>query len=262
MAKQTVQALARLGYGARGAVYLIVGGLAAASALGAGGRPTGGKGAIETLLGQPFGVALVAATATGLFAFCLWRLLQAVLDADRHGATAKGLVIRAALLVSGLIYLGLMLSALGLLLGWGGGGGEDREAKEWTAWLLAQPFGRWAVGVVGAAVAIAGAAIAARGWKGAFRRRLALDATSRKWVEPLGRYGLTARGAVLAVIGGFLISAAWRADPDEARGLAGALEALRAQPYGGALFAFVALGLLAFGFYGLAQALYRKVVGP
>ena len=262
MANDAVQTLARVGYGSRGAVYLIVGGLAAASAVGAGGGATGGKGAIEALLSQPFGTALVAATAAGLLAFCLWRLLQAALDADRHGVEPKGLAIRAALLVSGLIYLGLMLSALGLLLGWGGGGGEDREAKEWTAWLLAQPFGRWATGGAGAAVVIAGIVIAVRGWNGAFCGRLALDGASRKWVEPLGRYGLIARGVVLAVIGGFLVAAAWRADADEARGLAGALEALRAQPYGGALFALVALGLLAFGFYGLAQARYRKVVRP
>ena len=257
-----MQTVARVGYGARGVVYLIVGGLAAASAFGLGGGTTGGKGAIETLLSQRFGAALVAATAVGLLAFCVWRLLQAGLDADRHGTDPKGLTVRAALLVSGLLYLGLMLSAAGLLLGWGaGGGGEDRETKEWTAWLLAQPFGRWAVGAAGAAVVVAGVAIAVRGWNGAFCGRLALDATSRRWVEPLGRYGLIARGVVLVIIGGFLAAAAWRANAEEARGLGGALDALRAQPYGGILFAVTALGLLAFGFYGLAQARYRRVVG-
>lgn len=254
-----MQTVARVGYGARGVVYLIVGGLAAASAFGVGGGATGGKGAVEALLSQRFGAALVAATAAGLLAFCVWRLLQAALDADRHGTDPKGLIIRAALLVSGFIYLGLMLSAIGLLLGWGGGGGEDREAKEWTAWLLVQPFGRWAVGAAGAAVAVAGVAIAVRGWNGAFCGRLALDDASRRWVEPLGRYGLIARGGVLVLIGAFLATAAWQADAEEARGLGGALDALRAQPYGGPLFAVTALGLLAFGFYGLAQAAYRRV---
>ena len=256
-----MQTLARIGCGSRGVVYLIIGALAAMSALGLGGGTEGSKGALRTLMAQPFGTVLVAAMAAGLLAFFLWRVAQAALDADRHGREAKGVVVRTALMISGLIYLGLAFTALSLVVGWGSGD-DEQGAKEWTALLLAQPFGGWAVAAAGAAVVAAGLAIGFRGAKGSFTRRLALDEAARRWVEPLGRYGLVARGVVLVVIGGFLARAAWQADSDNARGLAGALDAVRAQPYGAWLFAAVAAGLLAFGVFGLAQARYRSVTGP
>jgi hypothetical protein len=37
--------------------------------------------------------------------------------------------------------------------------------------------------------------------------------------------------------------------------------AIKDQPYGGALLGVTALGLLAFGAYGLAEALYRRIDG-
>lgn len=81
----------------------------------------------------------------------------------------------------------------------------------------------------------------------------------RGWAVHVSRFGIAARGVVFAVVGGFLVAAAVRADPGEARGLGGALAALRDQPYGPWLFAAAALGLMAFGVYGLLLARYRQV---
>jgi hypothetical protein len=67
---------------------------------------------------------------------------------------------------------------------------------------------------------------------------------------------------VFVTIGAFLLAAAWQADQGEARGLGGALLALRAQPFGRALFAFVALGLAAFGAFGFVEARYRRIAAP
>ena len=52
-----IELLARVGYAARGVVYLIVGSLAVLAALGRS-QAQGTKGAIESLLGQPFGEEL------------------------------------------------------------------------------------------------------------------------------------------------------------------------------------------------------------
>ena len=62
--------------------------------------------------------------------------------------------------------------------------------------------------------------------------------------------------------GGFLLLAAWQSDPNEARGLGGALLAIRAQPFRRFVFGVVALGLIAFGAFGFAEAAFRRIDAP
>ena len=64
-----------------------------------------------------------------------------------------------------MVYIGLGMSALSLLLGWGHGGGNgEQSARDWTAWLLAQPFGRWLVGAVGFTITAAALSMAYKAW--------------------------------------------------------------------------------------------------
>src|SRR3954470_19134602 len=154
-----VEALARFGYGARGAVYALVGGLALLAAVGSGGQTGGSRSALQSLLGQPFGKVLLGLIAIGLASFAIWRMVEAIADADHRGGSGKALAIRAGRALSGLIYAGLAFSTLSLAAGWGArSGGEDRAAQDWTAWLLAKPFGQWGVALVGLGVAGAGLA--------------------------------------------------------------------------------------------------------
>jgi hypothetical protein len=259
-ARNHLELLARLGYAARGAVSLIVGILALIAAFGRGGGTTGSKGALQTLLTQPLGEVLLAAVTLGLFGFALWRALQSLLDADGRGTGAKAIAGRVGQAVSAIIYLGLGVFALGLLLGWGQSSGEEQSARDRTAWLLAQPLGRWLVGAVGLGIVGAALGMAFKAWTASFKRHLASDAPF--WVVSLGRLGCAARAVVFLVVGGFLVVAAWQSDPSEARGLGGALVALQAQPFGQALFGLVALGLAAFGAFELAEARFRRIDAP
>ena len=260
--RNRLELLARLGYAARGAVSLIVGVLALLAASGHGGGATGSKGALRAIFSQPLGDVLIAAVALGLFGFALWRALQSILDADGLGTGSKAVAARTGQAVSAIVYVGLGVFALSLLLGRGQGGGGESSAEDWTAWLLAQPFGRWLVGAVGLAVAGAALGMASKAWTASFKRHLACGAGAARWVVPLGRAGYAARAAVLLVIGGFLVVAAYQSDPSEARGLGGALLALQAQPFGRALFGLVALGLAAFGAFEFAEARYRRIDAP
>ena len=74
-----------------------------------------------------------------------------------------------------------------------------------------------------------------------------------------GRLGHAARGLVFIVIGVFLAQAALQSDPDEARGLGGALSALAAQPFGPYLLGLVACGLVAFGLFMFVVVCYRRI---
>jgi hypothetical protein len=263
MTGNMLEGIARAGYGARGLVYCLVGLLALLAAVGAGGDTGGSRGALESLLGQPFGWGLLGLIALGLACHAAWRFIEAVTDADHRGTSAKALAVRAAHLVSGVAAAGLAISAAGLALGRAtSGGGDDASAQDWTAWLLSQPFGQILTGLVGLAVIAAGCAFLAKGWRGDVTKHLSMDDAVCRWAVPFGRAGYMARGVVFLLIGGFLIMAALHARSSEAKGLGGALETLEAQPYGWALLALTAAGLIAFGLFGIAQARYRRIDAP
>lgn len=262
LTRNPVETLARVGYGARGVVYGLIGGLALLAALGSGGQTGGSRSALQTLLSQPFGKLWLVLIALGLFGFCAWRFMEALTDADHRGSDMKGWAVRAAHLISGAIYAGLAVSALSLVLGKGSGGGEDQAAQDWTAWLMSKPLGLWLVGLIGIAVAATGLGFAWKAWKGDVATRLSLPSDKRDWFVSLGRMGFAARGIVFMIIGGFLILAALHHSSSEVQGLGGALKSLEQQPYGWVLLALTAIGLFAFGIFGLVQARYRHIDAP
>jgi hypothetical protein len=156
----------------------------------------------------------------------------------------------------------LAVFALSLIFGWGSSGGGDSGARNWTAWLLQQPFGRWLVGLIGLAIIGAGIGHTIKGCRAKFEKYLQMDVATLDKVSPVCRFGLMARGIVFVIIGGFLVVAAVEFNSAEARGLQGALQALQQQPYGWILLGIVALGLAAFGVYSLIEAWYRRIDAP
>jgi hypothetical protein len=257
-ASKTIEFIARLGYGARGAVYILVSILAFAAAIGRSGQATDGKGALQALLSAPYGSVLLALVAVGLASFGIWRLLQGLLDPDRLGREIKGIAKRLVYIGSSVVHFGLALSAVRILVGYRNEASGDESVKDWTAALMAQPWGRWLTVAVGLGVAAAGLAVAVSGIRGSFPQ-LQHVRNRAPWVIPMGRIGFVARGIVFTIASWFLIKAAFDANAGEARGVGGALQALQEQPYGTILLAAVALGLLAFGAFEIATARFRRV---
>jgi len=255
------EVMARIGYAARGLIYLLVGALAFLAAMSAKAHPTGSRGALQGLLDEPFGKGLLTAAALGLAAFAAWRLTDAIFDTDRLGRSLKGIVVRSARVVSGLIYAGSAFFALSLVFGWGTG--EDHEAhRDWTVWLLDVPYGPWLLGLVGAIVIGAGCAFIHKGWRMTFRTRLSLTDRVERWVVPMGRVGFLARGLVFGLAGLLLILGAVHGNSFEGQGLGGALRALERQPHGWLLLAATSLGLAAYGAFGLVEAAFRRIDAP
>src|SRR5215213_3773431 len=75
-ARPWMERLARLGYATEGALYTLIGLLAAGAAFGTGGRATGQRGAFEVVAGGPFGGVLVGLIAVGFLGYALWRSVQ------------------------------------------------------------------------------------------------------------------------------------------------------------------------------------------
>jgi hypothetical protein len=260
-----VEALARLGYAVRGALYLVVGVLAVQLAAGAGGGGAETQlGAIETIGRQPFGRALLVLVAIGLAGYGLWGLVRAAFDPLGGRPGLAGVARRAGYLASGCAYGALVPPTVLLILGASAAGpGAGGSASPWVSRVLAAPGGPWLVGSAGV-VWILGGGLGQliRAYRADFRRELAagrLSPAQRTWATRVGRLGLAARGVVFALVGGFLVRAATAGDAGRARGLDGALQALAAQPHGAALLAAVAAGLVCFGAYSLLCACWMRL---
>ncbi|GAB2784944.1 DUF1206 domain-containing protein [Halomonas shantousis] len=252
--------IARLGYAARGVVYFLVGGLALWSAFAPGGKTTDSKGALTVLIDEPFGQTCLALIGAGLVGYSLWRFVQGIADADHHGWSAKAVIIRASLIISGLIHLSLALTAFRLVMGNPQQSSEGNQG--WTAQLMQHEWGRWLVALIGIAVVAAGLAQGIKGWRATFMKHFKVSRNRLGTICHICRFGLLAKGLVFGMIGLFLISAAFHYDSSEAKGLAGVFDALRTQPYGTVLLVIVSLGLLSFAVYSFIEARYRRVESP
>lgn len=252
--------LARVGYVAKGVVYLVIGGMALRGAMGQGGGATDSRGALRVIGDGMAGQAALVVVGVGLVAFALWALVAAATDADRRGGDAKGIALRLGQAGRGLAYGALGVSAFGLLRGSGGGSGGG--AERWTSRLMDAPFGRTLVAAAGLGIM---AYALYQFWRAArknLRKRLHMehaDPDATRWVIRVARFGIAARGVVFLVIGGFLAQAALREDASHAGGIADSLTTIGAQPYGRALLALVAVGLLAYGVWELLNARYREM---
>ncbi len=258
-ARPWLERLARLGFLSKGLVYATVGVLALRAAFGSGGQTTDTQGAVQALARAPFGQVLLALLSLGLISYGLWRFVQAWNNpADREGA--KGVVARSGFVVSGVIHLALAVTAVGLLVGSSSGGGSSEQGM--AARLLAVPFGRWLVGLVGLAIIGMGVYQLVKAYRADFRDALKtaqMSQTEQRWAVRAGRVGYAARGIVFALMGSFFIQAALQAQASEARGLGGALRTLQRQPYGPFLLGAVALGFVLYGVYMAVEARYRNI---
>lgn len=252
--------LARAGYGARGIVYLLVGGLAALTAFGQGGQTTDSRGALQRLMVAPWGDVLLAVMVVGLLGFALWRGIQAVKDTDHHGTSAKGILIRTGLFVSAISHTMLAVFAVSLIFTLGGSSsGSGSGSEDLATWLMSQSFGRWLVAAVGVAIAAAGVAHEIKAFKTQFDRHFCMPVKIQYWAYPVCRFGLVIRGLVFVMVGAFFIIAAYQVEPGEAGGVAEVFRTLRSQSFGQSLLALVAIGLFAFGIYSLLEAIYRRI---
>jgi hypothetical protein len=243
---------ARLGYAANGVVNVVIGWIALQLAVGGGGgggEDASPSGALRTLADQPFGAALLWLILVGFVLLGVWQAASAFVGgrtSDRVKAAAKAVT-----------YLALAAVTWGIVSGSPAGPGGSGGSTQATANLMAQPFGRLLVAVVGLGVVAIGCYHVVKGWRRKFLRDL--QERPAPWVVTAGRAGYVARGVSLVVVGGLLVAAAWSSNAQEAQGLDAALQTVLGLPFGRILLGLVALGFVAFGVYSFARAKYARV---
>ncbi len=247
----SLEMFTRIGFAARGLMYVIIGYLALRF-----GRAESGEGALATLA-EGSGKLLLGIMALGFVAYGVWRLSEALVDTEGHGTDGKGMAARIGGAASGVIHLGLAIVAVNLAFGRGGSGGGQSGAEQGAATALALPGGPLLLIVAGAVLIGTGLFQFVKTAKADFLRHLDGRVASRPLVMWLGRAGYAARGLVFVIIGWSLLQAGLADSAAPAGGMEQALASLS-----GTLLAVVAMGLLLFGLFSLVEARYRRINDP
>lgn len=251
-----MEVAARVGLTARGLIYLLLGALVFALALGEKRSETDQRGALQELVQHSGGEILLIAIAIGFICYALWRYAEAAFGAAGDGKKAGP---RLKSLARGIAYTSLAITAFTVLAG--RQQSQSKQQRELSARVMEHSGGRVLVFAVGAVIAVVGIVLVVNGARRKFKKHLRLGEMSaqvRKVVVTLGVVGTVARGAVFALVGALVIDAAVRFDPHKASGVDGAIRTVAQAPFGRVLLIVTAIGLLAFGAYGLAEARWRE----
>lgn len=257
-----VETVGRVALATQGLLYVIMGMLAVQVATGDGDAEASQRGALEAVVRQPLGKVLLGIVIVGLVAHAVWRIVLAVRGEPGNDDDGTSVAKRLGNVGRAAIYIGLTVAAVNLFTGSGsssGGGGSSE--KEGTARVLDWPGGTAIVVIVGLAIIGTGVWNVVKGFTRKFEDDLelgSLDESKRGAVLTAGSVGYSARGVAFGLVGGFLVRAGLTHDPDQTRGLDGALREVAEAAYGPWLLGLLAIGLILFGAYRALDGRYRK----
>ncbi len=236
--------LTRLGFAARGLLYLVIAYLVIST-----GRTEDPAGALG-YLSQGGGKTILYIVTAGLLAYGLWRLCDAVFDIERHGTDTKAKIARAGAAASTVIHFFLAWQAVKLIQGAASNAGNG--ASEGASSVLQLPGGSMLLIAGGIILVATGIYQLIKAAKGSYLKHLEPRIAAQPWAKWTGRFGYAARGIVFLITGAFIANAGFGEQANEAGGMAEALSWLD-NPWD----MIVALGLFAFGLFSLIEARYR-----
>lgn len=249
----------RLGHGAKGALYGLIGLFAINDIVRDQPIVSGSEAVLADLGRWPPGVGILWALAIGLLGYVLWRLLQASLNPGQSDPLSVRQVLqRCGYLCSGLTYLSIANTAsklaLDLFVDF------DDALEDVASALFEQELGPWMLLGIGIGVVAVGClyiyGAASGGYINDFHRDLARPI--RKWVIVVGKVGITARGVGFVLIGAYLMKAAFLVDEESAGGLGNVFDELDEEPFGEYWLGAIAFGFMAYAVYMIIAACYRQ----
>ena len=242
--------LVRLGYAARGVVYILLGYLALSTR---GEAREGASSVFDYLQDVPLGSVILWLVALGLLAYAGFKLISGIGDPQHRGSKPKGILKRVGDGASGIAHLFLAYAAFQFASG-GKHAAEGGQSQQMAGTVMDFSVGAFVLGLVGLGF-IVGAFMQAKSAVTAdFMKHV--DGRAPTGVEAVGRAGSAARMVVFALIGWSLIQSAWLSQSGKVKGLGEAILALRDD---GVIYTLVAIGLLLFGVFSLVMARYRII---
>ena len=250
--------MARIGYLAKGLIYLITGILAFGASTGLGNSSEGKLGVLKFLEKQTFGQILLMILGVGLLCYSFWRLFQSIKDPENIGKDTKGMGKRLGFLFSGIFYSGLGVYAFKQAFQYLGSSDNNSGAG-----LLTSSGANFIFIAIGIGVAIKSVFQFRKVYKGNFLEKFDLTSignlNTRKIVKRLGYAGITARGIVAGIVAYFFIEAGMTVgmNSGDVKGTKEAFSFLR-ETQGAWLMGIVAMGLICYGCYMFVMAKYRS----
>ena len=254
--------LERVGYAARGLLYLVMGLLALSVALGIGGSNTDQPGSLAFITANPFGKLILIAVVVALLAYSVWGFVRAILDPLHRGHDVMGIADRVGFISSAVSYAAIAVLGLQMLAGTGSASGDGTQKLVRT--ILTLPAGQWLTLGIGIASIGVGLGQFFASYKATFKKDMKQSEMShaeRKVTDFLGRFGMFSRGVTFCLVGVFLVQAGLHRDAGLAHGFGGAFAFILAQSYGHLLLGLVALGFVALGLHSFALARYVRLMG-
>ncbi len=254
--KPWVARLVRLGYVAKGLIYSLIGVLALRLAFGLrGGRLTDSSGVLAQLLGQPFGLLMIALIGVGIVAYALYYVFEAIADVRRKGGGVRGWLDRSLTIIKAVAYGTIGIEALNIVFGGRPGGDAEDNARL----VMRFPLGGVLLALVGISIAIYGLTQIRMAWDARPDEEIDVSRVRREapWILPFGRVGTAARSVILLIMGGTLARAGLRERAADADGYSEALTTIASfHPW---LLAAMGAGLLCFGIYQFCHARYARI---
>ena len=245
--------MGRLGYAARGTIYLTVGISAGVTTFDPSHKPGGFTESLKLFQHGWAGGAILILLAVGMACFAGWLTAAAIYRRDHPGYAH--LVLVAGMLGDAAVYIAFMGAVLGMVFG--AHAGSEDELHSWIAWLNNGALGAVFVGLAGLVVCACGVWLIGWGGIGDIEGPLELPPVEKRMMLPIGRYGTAGRGAAILLVGGYLLMSAIHGDPREAHELGGVLKDMRSLPWGGVITGAFALAFIGSAILDFAIAAFR-----
>ncbi|MDN4490508.1 DUF1206 domain-containing protein [Demequina sp. SYSU T00068] len=243
---------ARAGFFVSGLLHLILGYVIVRIGLGSGGEADSSS-ALSRLRDAPAGPVILWGSALAFLALALWQLFDSLRGRqeamDRAKAGGKFVM-----------YAALAVSAASIAMG-GGDSSGDQQASGLAATLMGAPGGPIIVGAIGLGILAGGVYHVIKGARKKFLDDLKPMPGKElgTGVKTVGTVGYIAKGIALGAVGVLFVTAAMTADPDQAKGIDGGIEALLGMPGGPVIVILIGVGFAAYGLYSFARARYARM---
>lgn len=256
--KPWVRWYSRIGFSAKGSVYILIGLISMMTAVGIG-EKNGQRGAIAAVASKPFGTIIIWLVVLGLTGYITWLITQVLLKPDYKGGKIKSFFLRAGYFFSAAFYvgLGIKFAIIAINSGQTGSSGSFKMEE-----IIDTPFGRLAIGITGISIFVFAVIQIIYGIKGAFIKPLNThQMNNRGWtiMKLAGKVGFVSRGVTFGVLGGFIIHSAWIAEPSQITGIDGALAQISQEPFGKILLGIVSCGLFLYGVFEVVEGKNRYI---